>query len=238
MSLHANLLERRVKEILRAPWQTRQGRVVPSPGTVMLMGGAVDIDAAVLYADLARSSHLASEFDERVGAKVVKSFLACTSHLISHHHGKVTSFDGDRVMGVFVGPDKETSAAMCGLEINWAVSQVILPHVGAQFQSLRTANYLMSHAVGIDTGRVFAVRVGYREANDLVWIGRAPNLAAKLSDVRSSQHFTFATREVLARCANSALVWGDPPEIMWSEFSFEWLDETIPIFASGWWLRP
>jgi len=238
MTDRARLLEVRVKGIMAAPWKSRVGRVVPAPEAVQLMEGAVEIDAAVLYADLARSSYLASEFDERVGAKVVKSFLACTSLLVSKHGGKVTSFDGDRVMGVFVGEGKETSAVLCGLGINWAVSQVIFPRVREQFPSLQTAGYLMSHAVGIDCGQVSAVRVGYRFANDLVWIGRAPNLAAKLSDIRSSPYSTFVTREVLERCTNNARLVGDPPVPMWSEFSFDWLGETVPIYASAWWLRP
>lgn len=238
MSLFAKILEQRVAKILTGPWQRRVGRVVPDPVAVALLGGAVQLDAAVLYADLARSSHLAAEFDERVVAKVVKSFLECTALLIVRQKGRVTSFDGDRVMGVFAGQDGCASAVECALNINWTVSQVVLPRVKDQFESLEKAGYFMSHAVGIDFGKILAVRAGYHEKNDLVWIGRAPNLAAKLSDIRHPPYTTFVTGDALRQCPRSSWFGGDPPACMWEELGYEWLGETIPIFASCWYRMP
>jgi class 3 adenylate cyclase len=45
----------------------------------------------------------------------------------------------------------------------------------------------MKHGVGIDTGAAMIVRGGVRGSNDLVSIGSAPNIAAKLSEKRSGK---------------------------------------------------
>jgi len=37
--------------------------------------------------------------------------------------------------------------------------------------------------VGIDTSALFVARIGVRNDNDLVWVGRAANYAAKLTEI-------------------------------------------------------
>lgn len=41
--------------------------------------------------------------------------------------------------------------------------------------------YRLKHVVGIDTSELFVAKTGIRGSNDLVWVGRAANHAAKLS---------------------------------------------------------
>lgn len=48
-------LDADVATIITAPWNLRKGRVVPVTADVALHGGAVELDAAFLYADLANS---------------------------------------------------------------------------------------------------------------------------------------------------------------------------------------
>ena len=41
----------------------------------------------------------------------------------------------------------------------------------------------MKHKIGIDTSQLRAARIGVRGDNDIVWIGRAANHAAKLTTI-------------------------------------------------------
>jgi hypothetical protein len=54
---------------------------------------------------------LAMQYDWRIAAKVFKCFLTCCSKLIRAGDRKIRSFDGDRVMGIFLGKHKNTLAA-------------------------------------------------------------------------------------------------------------------------------
>ena len=194
MALSDDLLNE-VQTIISTPWDKRDGRKIPETEDVALAGGAVEIDATFLYADLADSSKMAKELDRRIAAKIIKSFLYCASKLIIARGGKVVSFDGDRVRGVFYGDSKNSSAAKCALQTKWAVDQ-IREKFEANYESVRNASFQIRHGVGVDTGTVLAVRGGVRGTNDLIWIGRAPNLAAKMSDVREHPYSSFITAAV------------------------------------------
>lgn len=231
-------LESIVNDVLYTPWNLRTGTTVPSTDTVTLSGGGVEVDATVLYSDLAQSSRLASEFDRRVAAKVVKAFLACASALIKDHGGEIKSFDGDRVMGVFMGPRKNSNAAICAIKINYAVAKILKPKLSSYFQSLSNSGFTISHATGIDTGTVLAVRAGIRGANDLVWIGRAPNLAARLSDLREDGFGSYITEQVFAAMADDAKFGGNPKQVMWERRSLTWQGEQVSVYRSSWTWKP
>jgi len=193
------LLERltnRVRYVLNQPWSIRRGFGVPRTSGVTLVNGGVELVATMLYADLADSTLLATYADPKVAAKVIKVFLGPVCDIIREHAGDIRSFDGDRVMGVFIGPNRNDRAVRAALHINQAMHFVIRPAVEQLFPGLRAAGFLLHHGVGIDEGQVMAVRAGVRDHNDLAWIGRAPNVAAKLSAIRDSQHSVLITNPV------------------------------------------
>ena len=95
--------------------------MVPTTDSVALTGGAVELDATFLYADLAHSSLMAKELDRRVAARILKAFLATTARLVRTRGGTIVSFDGDRILGVFDGKVKNTAAAKCALQIKHVV---------------------------------------------------------------------------------------------------------------------
>lgn len=228
-----------VSDVLKTSWDLRDGRIVPSSDDVALIGGGVQFEGTVLYADLAQSSKLATEFQQRTAAKVIKSFLLCCTKIIIANEGTVTSFDGDRVMGVFIGDTKNTNAAKTALKINYAVRQIIKPKVEAYFTSMKETSYGIDHAVGVDTSSILAVRAGQRGSNDLIWIGRSPNLAAKLSDIRGEDSYhSFITKDVFDRLEESAKKGGQEKNDMWEERSFKWLGESWTVYRSSWWWGP
>ena len=226
-----------ISTIIGTQWQKRVGRQVPSSSVVALAGGAVEIEATFLYADLADSSKMANYFDQRITAKIIKSFLATSTRLIKANGGEIRSFDGDRVMGIFIGESQCTSAAKCALQIKWCVDQ-IKSLFEAKYETVRSAPFSIRHGVGIDCGSVLSVRGGVRGTNDLIWIGRAPNLAAKLSDLRDSPYSTIITKAVFDNLNEIARYGGIPRSFMWEIRNWNYLGETIIVYRSSWHWKP
>lgn len=224
-------LQTDVRKTLATSWQSRKGYVVPDPEDVKLGNDAVTFEeAAVLYADLAESTELVNGRPPAFAAKVYKSFLHCASKIIRAHDGEITAFDGDRIMGVFLGENKRTNAANCGLKINYAVTKIINPAIKAQYSN---TTYVLRHSVGIDVSRLFVARTGIRGSNDLVWVGRAANYAAKLCSVRSGKFATFITAEVFARMNDKVKYGGEAAESMWEKWY--WAERGITVYRSSWW---
>lgn len=178
-----DLIRSDIINIKNADWNIRKGSVVPSTSSVALSNGAVELETTYIYADLANSSRMARHFDRRVTAKILKSFLAVSARLIRNRNGKVMSFDGDRVMGAFVGTSKNTDAVKCAFAISYAVTRLIRPQFEAKYDTVKNADFRIGHATGIDTGTTFIVRAvsGHQSPLDWTeacgsedWAGRRP----------------------------------------------------------------
>ncbi|MDO7624126.1 MAG: hypothetical protein WAO67_11720 [Yoonia sp.] len=160
-----DLIRSDIINIKNADWNIRKGSVVPSTSSVALSNGAVELETTYIYADLANSSRMARHFDRRVTAKILKSFLAVSARLIRNRNGKVMSFDGDRVMGAFVGTSKNTDAVKCAFAISYAVTRLIRPQFEAKYDTVKNADFRIGHATGIDTGTTFIVRAGVSDVS-------------------------------------------------------------------------
>lgn len=237
MALSDNL-KNDVQTIIDTLWDKREGRKIPETTEVTLAGGAVELDATFLYADLANSSKMAKELDRRIAAKIMKSYLATTARTIRHCGGKIVSFDGDRIMGVFYGDSKNSDAARCALHIKYIVHYIVRPKFEAKYDSVKSATFKIDHGVGVDTGTVLAVRAGARGSNDLIWIGRAPNLAAKLSDIRDAPYQTFITSSVFNRLSDRSKYGGEENKLMWEKRVWTFLGEKINVYRSSWYWSP
>lgn len=185
MSAFLDTLTNAVDDIFSVEWAERDGRTVPESDDVALRNGAVKLEAVFLYADLAGSSRLARVCPWTTTAKIVRAYLDVATRLIRAWGGEIRSFDGDRVMGVFIGETPNSNAANCAREIDYAIENIIAPKATAQFKSIKENQIKITHCVGIDVGISRAVRAGIRNNNDLIWIGKAPAFAAKLSDIRN-----------------------------------------------------
>ncbi len=182
-----------VINILKTRWQWRQGRGVPEAEEMALANKAVKLYGTVLYADLAESTKLVKSQSPDFAAMVYKSYLYCASKIIEKYEGTITAFDGDRAMAVYVGKKRNTNAVRTALAINHAVVQIINPQIEKKF---RQSGYVVRHSVGVDTSQLFIAKTGIRHANDLVWVGRAANYAAKLCSRRDSNYATWITANV------------------------------------------
>lgn len=223
-------LTKEVEDIFKVAWKTREGEVVPEPEDIQLGNHAVELEGTVLYADLAESTNLVNTMKPAFAAEIYKTYLLCASRLITKNGGTITSFDGDRVMGVFIGSHKNTQAARCALQINYAVLKVINPKLKAQYPN---STYEVKQAVGVDASKLFVARTGIRGSNDLVWVGRAANYAAKLCSLREGYFASFITDTVFNSMNEGSKYGGDPKQLMW-EKSY-WNDMGIWIYRSSWW---
>lgn len=204
MSARSDNLTASVETLLATIWNERDGNVVPDTDSVALKDGAVKIEATFLYADLAGSSLLAEKCPWGTTAKIIRAYLDICTRSIKIHGGEIRSFDGDRVMGIFKGEAPNTSAVTCAREIDWMVEYVLNPKANAKFLSVSKNDIKIRHCVGIDTSSAVAVRAGIRNSNDLIWIGRAPSFAAKLSDIRNFPYTVYITKEVYNKLGDTA----------------------------------
>ncbi len=150
-------------------------------------------------------------------AEIYKSYLYCAARIIRSEGGVITAYDGDRVMAVFIGDSKNSNAAKTALKIHYAASNIINPVLKKKYPK---SSYSVGHVVGIDTSEVHVARTGIRGSNDLVWIGRAANYAAKLS-ARPETYRTYVTKEVYkklnkeSKLSSGTDMW---TPVTWSEF--------------------
>lgn len=234
----ADELSQKTNEILTMKWDDRDGRGVPATEDVALAGGAVRLDAVVLYADMAESSMLISEVHKKVAAKLIRAFIYACTRVVTTHGATVTSFDGDRIMAVFVGERMNSRAAEAALQINHVVTHIIRPAAEKHFQSINDVGFQVSHCTGVDASSLLVVRVGQRNANDLVFVGRAANLAAKLSGLRDDKFRSFITKEVYARLSDDAKYGGEPRRDMWEERTYKHAGETVTVHGSNFTWKP
>ena len=233
-----DLVEKDIDNIKNASWGTRKGTVVPSTENIALNGGAVELEAAYLFADMANSSKMARTFDRRITAKILKSFLAASVRIIRYHNGTVMSFDGDRVMAAFVGETPATTATRCAFSISWMVKNVLRPKFESKYDTVSNAPFKIRHATGVEYGTVFIVRAGARGDNDLISIGGVPNLAAKFSDIRENGYDTYISRTVYDRLLDSAKKRLDGSDIPWEGRTWDFAGSKIQLNRTGYWRKP
>jgi class 3 adenylate cyclase len=222
-------LENEVADVFSSKWEERDGNVVPDDDSLSLDNDAVKLKATVLYADLADSTHLVDSEIAFVAAEIYKTFLHCAAKIIRSEDGEITAYDGDRVMAVYIGDLKNTRAVRSALKINYAVSYIVNPaHKAVYKQNL----YTLKHVVGVDTSNLFVAKTGVRGANDLVWVGRAANYAAKLSTLPDSYQ-TYITKEVYDAMLDDVKVSADGRK-MWEAVSWNTFDNRT-IYRSNWW---
>ncbi len=225
-----------MEAVLETSWSERSGTVVPESESVTLKDGAVKIEAVFMYADLAGSSSLAKICPWQTTTKVIRAYLDCCVRSIKVHGGEIRSFDGDRVMAVFKNDAPSISATNCAREIDWMVENVLNKKAGEKFKSIRENNIKIKHCVGIDVGDAVAVRAGIRNNNDLIWIGKAPSFAAKLSDVRNYPFRIYITKACHDKLPESSKK--NESENIWEAFSINFAGESCTVYATKHMLRP
>lgn len=188
-------IESSVEDIFAATMNVTNGTKVPETKDIVLRNGGKLVDATYLYADLAGSSKIAQQLKKEAAAKVIKAYVNTATRILRYKDGEIRSFDGDRVMAIFMGPDKEERAVRAAMGIQWAVQEVIPVSIKKHYTDPEKFPPI-AHGIGIDSGEALIIRGGIRDNNDLISIGAAPNIAAKLSDIRDYRGSIFITDRV------------------------------------------
>lgn len=180
MSL-ATDLKAEVDAIFASQWEEQKAQVFPDASSLRLDNHAKDLEkATVLYADLNGSTSMVDQKSWSFSAEVYKAYLRCAARIITSENGNITAYDGDRIMAVFVGEMMNTRAVRAGMKIHNALQTIVNPSLKSVYKS---TDFVVEHVIGIDTSQLRAARIGVRGYNDLVWIGRAANYAAKLTSL-------------------------------------------------------
>jgi class 3 adenylate cyclase len=245
MTFDADMRER-IAALLNETWNKREGHSVPHTDNVALKNGAVEIEAAFLYADLAGSTALQKQYNLTFAAKAIRMYLAGASAIIRHFEGDIKSFDGDRVMGVFMGEAKRNNAVKAAFGINWLVTEVITPLVKERHEKNNTTVWTPQHGVGIDVGKAFVARAGVRNAsgetthNDLIFTGRAPNVAAKLSALRDVQAGpTIITHDVFSQLKEAQKTFVNSGNAVWRGPKTEDIGPySLALYRTDYWRKP
>jgi class 3 adenylate cyclase len=217
-----------IRAIFRKRWTTREGRAVPDAEDVGLGNDGVNLTGAVLYADMTDSTELVNRFRPSFAAEIYKAYLLGACRVIRSLGGEITAFDGDRVMAVFVGERKNSTAVKAALQINYLV--------GKTNELIRegypTTAYSLRHTIGIDVSDLFVARTGIRNSNDLVWVGRAANYAAKLAGLGDADFPTYITDAVFATLSKEAKYGGQKSKLMWERRM--WSERQVIVHRSSW----
>lgn len=183
MTFKQDLVDK-IDEIASNNWAVSAGRVVPELRAIPLDNSGKTLQACVMYADLSGSTELVNRVKPTAAAEIYKAFLHCASQLITKNEGVIEAYDGDRVMGVFLGNDKESKAVTAAFQLKRAIESVVNP----AFHRRYTDHQDIKYTVGIDTSDVLVCKAGVRGETDLIWIGSAPNYAAKLNSFSGLDH--------------------------------------------------
>jgi len=225
-------LEAEVKRIFRQQWVTSNATVVPEASAIALeKNEAKTIDeGTVLYADLSGSTNMVQNYPPHFAAEVYRAYLYSAAQIIRNEGGGITAYDGDRVMAVFMGEAPNTNAATAALKINHAVKNIVNPAITAQYGTRIVYN--VKQVVGVDRSSLWVARTGVRGDNDLVWVGRAANFAAKLTDI-SNDDASFITGDVYDRLLDSAKYKTGTTTPMWRERQWSQMNN-MRIYSSNW----
>lgn len=221
-------LKYEVRDIFRKTWATRDGIVVPDTENLQMGNDAVKLDAVVLYADLADSTTLVDNYEAEFAAEVYKTYLHCTAKIIRDEGGEITAYDGDRIMAIYLGDYKRSSAARTALKINYAVKEIINPALAQQYPN---KSYRVKQVVGVDASDLLVARTGIRGANDLVWVGRAANYAAKMSAFNEDGYCSFITDRIFDKMTNEIKADSNGRSI-WEKRA--WSSQNLTVYRSRW----
>lgn len=194
-------------------WTRRDGQKVPNTEDISLGNTAVMLDAVVLYADLKDSTGLVKGYKDWFASEVYKNYLYAVSRIIRAHDGVITAFDGDRVMGVFLGAGQYDNAAKVALKINWVVKNILQT---AMQETYPDNKYVLQQKVGIAASKTMVSRTGIRGSNDLVWVGNAANIAAKLAALHTN-YSTYMTVDVYNNLSDATRLSAEPKRNMWTD---------------------
>lgn len=230
----ADDLEKEVRKTFNTSWTEETTEDVPDPEDLLLNSNHSKKieEATILYADLDGSTNMVDTLSWQKAAEIYKCYLRCASEIIRSEGGAITAYDGDRVMAVYTGGSKNTTAVRTAMKINRAVLQIIRPAYAAQYPQ---STFTIKHVIGIHKSILRTARIGVRGDNDIVWVGSAANHAAKLTAL--SENAIWITESVYNNMSASVMYVDEQTKDknMWRQYTWTEFDKSTIYGTSYYW---
>lgn len=223
-------LRKEVRSYFRSKWEVSDGKVIPEPEDIALGNRAKKLSVAILYADMAESTNLVDNYEPLYTAEIYKSFLYVCCKIIRRNGGELISFDGDRIMGAFIGDGKNSTAAKAALNVKWGITTVVQSEHDDYYKG---KGIKVNYCVGVDSCEHHVVRTGIRGSNDLLWVGKAANYAAKLSSHNWSPYHSIISSRVYGML-NDASKFDGQGKNMWQQEYSDAIQENVYKSSYHW----
>lgn len=139
-------------------------------------GDGEEIDATILFCDLRNSSHLSNTLERHEYLGLLNEFFELVSEYVIAFDGEILKFVGDAVLAIFQPMQTPASASMDAISAAKSIVKSLSEHKETP------GGTPISCSIGISSGKVSYGNIGARGRLDFTVIGRAANLAARLSD--------------------------------------------------------
>ena len=188
---------------LQGDYEITPSDVIPSTNDLGFGRKGKAVNAAVLYADMRHSSAIVDRQSGQAAAKIYQSYQFAMADIARANGADIRSYDGDRIMALFPrvdGSDNKgcMNAVKAGKEMAWFFHNILK-------RRLRGFAIPLDCGIGIAFGPILAVRIGLGSSSDnsdVVWVGRAANIAAKLSDRGRHPNYVYVDHEIRNRVAS------------------------------------
>lgn len=153
------------------------------------------IETCVLYIDIRRSTEINLTHHKETVTKLYSAFVRSMVKAAKYYGGKVRGIIGDRVMVVF------NSFHCCTNAINTAI---LMHSISEYLLNKHFTRNSIKCGIGIDFGKMLVSKNGIIKKGDenisnksLVWLGRAANVASKLTDAANKTTQTCKTEPII-----------------------------------------
>ncbi|MEW5735570.1 MAG: adenylate/guanylate cyclase domain-containing protein [Thermodesulfobacteriota bacterium] len=178
-----------------------------------------EIPLTILFADIAKSTHLYEILGDVAAQKIIGVVLANLSQVAERHRGKIVKTIGDAVMCTFTSVNDAVEAA-------WDM-QVTIGRLGfLEYPQISSLNIY----VGLHSGLVVE-----REGDVF---GDAVNVAARMAEIAKPRQILTTEKTVselapelavMARCADTTTLKGKTGEVKIFEVVWEQQDQTVMV---------
>lgn len=206
-----NVLSQYLIEVREKRWLRHAFSRYLSPGVIDIITadpkrldlGGEEMEATVLFADLAGFTALSEETQPDELIRILNEYFAPMTRIIQDHQGTLDKYIGDCIMALWGAPlpldDHATLACRAALEMQ---RQLRLLQVGWRIRGLTH----LGARLGIHSGPVVAGNVGSKERFDYTVLGDTVNLASRLEGVNKVYGTRILLSEATCRLLNHAFL--------------------------------
>ncbi len=156
-----------------------RGAIPPTPLETTSGSAIVEENrlCTILFADVSGFTALSERLPPEEVKEIIDGCFAAMTAVIEKHGGYVDKYIGDCVMAVFGVPRSTDNDAERAVHAALKLQQTVAKY---SLRGRRTGRLKLSLRIGVNTGRVFAGRVGGANRKDFTVMGDAVNVAARL----------------------------------------------------------